>query len=187
LVSCVSKSSGWDNGTSASITLRAAGPADGRLRHAAARDGAIDIAGTGRLVRVATDGALDTAFGGRQQPALAQVRIPRQRARADADLRRILARVTASGPGLVSLRVRDGRRRVLAAVVAPVYAADTTNVRIPLTATGRRVLRRTRTLRVRVGHRFRDVLTRARPRHDDRTAAVGGRRRLTSRRGRSGG
>jgi uncharacterized delta-60 repeat protein len=103
--------------------------------------------------------APDASFGGPQQEALARVRIPRQRARVDAELRRVLARVTASGPGLVLLRVRDGRRRVLASVVAPVYAAGTTNVRVPLTATGRRVLRRARTLGVRVGHEFRDVLT----------------------------
>jgi hypothetical protein len=103
--------------------------------------------------------ASDTSFGGPQQPPLARVRIPRQRARADAELRRVLARITASGPGLVSLRVRDERRRVLAAVVAPVYTAGTTNVRIPLTATGRRVLRRAHSLRVQVGRDFRDVLT----------------------------
>jgi uncharacterized delta-60 repeat protein len=99
--------------------------------------------------------APDTSFGGPQQPALARARIPRQRARADADLRRVLAQVTASGPGLVSLRVRDGRRRILAAV----YAAGTANVRIPLTATGRRILRRARSLRVQVGRDLRDVLT----------------------------
>jgi len=56
------------------------------------------------------------------------------------------------------LRVRDGNRRILAQQVAPVYAAGRTTVRIPLTATGRRILRRG-PLRVLVGHDFRDVLT----------------------------
>ena len=67
-------------------------------------------------------------------------------------------RVKTSGPGLLLLRVRDGRRRILAQQVAPVYAAGRTTVRIPLTATGRRLLRRG-PLRVLVGHDFRDVLT----------------------------
>jgi hypothetical protein len=59
----------------------------------------------------------------------------------------------------VLLRVRDGRGRVLARDVAAVYAAGTTMVRIPLTATGLRVLRRARSIRVQVGRDFRDVLT----------------------------
>jgi uncharacterized delta-60 repeat protein len=101
----------------------------------------------------------DTSFGGPQQPALARVRVPRQRASSDVRLGRVLARVTASAPGLVQLRVRDGRRRILAQSVAPLYAAGTTSVRIALTKTGRRVLRRARNVRVQVGHDFRDVLT----------------------------
>lgn len=103
--------------------------------------------------------APDTAFGGAQAPARARVRLPRQRARSAVELRRVLARVTTSGPGLVLLRVRDGRGRVLAQDVAPAYRAGTTTVRIALTKTGRRVLRRGRSIRVRVGHDFRDVLT----------------------------
>jgi len=101
----------------------------------------------------------DTAFGGPQVPAQARVRAPRQRARSAAELRRVLVRVTTSGAGLVQLRVRDGRGRVLAQDVASVFAAGTTTLRIPLTATGRRILRRGRSIRVRVGRDFRDVLT----------------------------
>ena len=101
----------------------------------------------------------DTAFGGPQLPAQARVRAPRQRARSAAELRRVLIRVTTSGAGLVQLRVRDGRGRVLAQDVASVFAAGTTTLRIPLTATGRRILRRGRSIRVRVGRDFRDVLT----------------------------
>ncbi|MDP1846267.1 MAG: hypothetical protein Q8K79_00635 [Solirubrobacteraceae bacterium] len=101
----------------------------------------------------------DTTFGGPQLPARARVRVPRQRARSAAELRRVLVRVTTSGAGLMTLRVRDGRGRVLARTVAPAYAAGTTSVRIPLTTTGRRILRRGRSLRVRVGRDFRDILT----------------------------
>jgi len=68
-------------------------------------------------------------------------------------------RVTASGPGLALLRVRDGRRRVLAQSLEPLYAAGSVTVRIPPTATGRSVLRRGRSVRVSVGYAFRDVLT----------------------------
>ena len=103
--------------------------------------------------------APDLAYGGPQQAARATVRVPRQRARSDYDLRRVLARVTTNGPGLVLVRIRDGRRRVLAQVVAPAYVAGTTTVRVPLTTTGRSVLRRGRSLRVLAGVDFRDVLT----------------------------
>ncbi len=100
----------------------------------------------------------DRAFGGRARATVARVSVARQRARSDVHLRRVLVRVKTSGPGLLLLRVRDGRRRILAQQVAPVYAAGRTTVRIPLTATGRRILRRG-ALRVLVGHDFRDVLT----------------------------
>lgn len=101
----------------------------------------------------------DTTFGGPQLPAQARVRVPRQRARSAAELRRVLARVTTSGAGLLNLRVRDGRGRILAHDVIAIYAAGTTTVRIPLTTTGRRILRRGRSIRVRIGRDFRDILT----------------------------
>ena len=101
----------------------------------------------------------DPTFGGPQLPAQARVRVPRQRARSAAELRRVLLRVTTSGAGLVQLRVRDARGRVLAQGVAAVFAAGTTTVRLGLTTNGRRILRRGRSLRVRAGHDFRDVLT----------------------------
>lgn len=100
----------------------------------------------------------DPAFGGRARATVARVSVARQHARSDVHLRRVLVRVKTSGPGLLLLRVRDGHRRILAQQVAPVYAAGRTTVRIPLTATGRRILRRG-SLRVLVGHDFRDVLT----------------------------
>jgi hypothetical protein len=59
----------------------------------------------------------------------------------------------------VTLRVRDARGRILAQDVAAIYAAGRTTVRVPLTTTGRRILRRGRSLRVRVGRDFRDILT----------------------------
>ena len=101
----------------------------------------------------------DTAFGGPQLPAQARVVVPRQRARSAAELRRVLVRVTTSQGGLVNLRVRDARGRILAQDVTAIYAAGRTTVRIPLTTTGRRILRRGRSLRVRVGRDFRDILT----------------------------
>ena len=101
----------------------------------------------------------DTSFGGPQPPARARVLLPRQRARSAAELRRVLVRVRTSGAGLVQLRVRDGRGRILAQDVAAIYAAGTTTVRIPLTTTGRRILRRGRSIGVRIGRDFRDVLT----------------------------
>ncbi|CAA9501522.1 MAG: hypothetical protein AVDCRST_MAG53-2022 [uncultured Solirubrobacteraceae bacterium] len=103
--------------------------------------------------------APDRAFGGPQAPARLRLTVPAQRASSSARLRRILVRVTASGPGLALLRVRDGRRRVLAQSLEPVYAAGSTTVRVPLTTTGRRVLGRGRAARVSVGYAFRDVLT----------------------------
>lgn len=103
--------------------------------------------------------APDPTYGGPQAPARATVIVPRQRARSDYDLRRVLVRVTTNGPGLVLVRIRDGRRRVLAQVVAPAFAAGRTTVRVPLTQTGRSVLRRGRSLRVQAGVDFRDVLT----------------------------
>jgi uncharacterized delta-60 repeat protein len=101
----------------------------------------------------------DRAFGGPQTPARFGLAVPAQRASSAAELRRILVRVTASGPGLALLRVRDGRRRVLAQSLEPIYAAGRTTVRVGLTRTGRDVLRRGRSVRVTVGHAFRDVLT----------------------------
>lgn len=102
----------------------------------------------------------DERFGGPQQAGSARVRLPRQRVRADVSLDRVLARVTANGPGLVGLRVRDGRRRIVAQSVVPVYRAGTSSARIRLTRTGRRILRsRGANVRVTVGFDFRDILT----------------------------
>lgn len=101
----------------------------------------------------------DTTFGGPQHAPTASVRLPRQRARSDADLRRVLAQLTTSGPGLVRLRVRDGRGRLLANTVEPAFAVGTTTVRIPLTKSGRTILRGSRGVRVRVSCDLRDVLT----------------------------
>lgn len=99
----------------------------------------------------------DPAFGGPATVPRVAVSVPAQRARSSAELRRVLVRIKAPGPGLVLVRVRDGRRRILAQSVEPVYAAGTSSARIPLTTLGRSALRRP--LRVEVGHLFRDVLT----------------------------
>lgn len=101
----------------------------------------------------------DRAFGGPQSPARFRLSVSVQRASQDASLHRILVRGMASAPGLALLRVRDTRRRVLAQSLEPIYAGGTTTVRVPLTAIGRSVLRRGRSVRVSVGYAFRDVLT----------------------------
>ena len=98
-------------------------------------------------------------YGGPQQLPRTSVRLPRQRARLDYERRRVLAHVTTNGPGLVLVRIRDAQLRTLAQVVAPAFTAGTTTVRVPLTRTGRSVLRRGGGLRVTARATFRDVLT----------------------------
>jgi hypothetical protein len=140
-------------------------------------DGSLVLAGGVRIVRYGSDGrgfstglfaglaltpalGLDRTFGGSPAPASFQVRVPAQRAATDARRRRILVRVTASGPGLALLRMRDDRRRVLAQSLHPVFAAGKGSaVQVALTTLGSRVLGQGRSVRVSVGHAFRDVLT----------------------------
>ena len=99
----------------------------------------------------------DGSFGGAATRARFSLRVARQHARGSARARRILMRVRASGPGLALLRVRDGRRRILAQQVVPIFASGGTTVRLPLTVTGRRVLR-SGGRRVIVSYRFVDVV-----------------------------
>jgi uncharacterized delta-60 repeat protein len=100
----------------------------------------------------------DRSFGGPAQPARLTVQIRRQRARTDAAKRRVVLRLTASQAGLVALRVRDARKRVLASGTHPVYAAGTKIVSVGLTSLGRRVLGRARHgLRISVRHDYRDI------------------------------
>jgi hypothetical protein len=87
------------------------------------------------------------------------VYVPAQRARSDARAQRVLVRVTTSQPGLMLLRVRDGHRRLLAQTVAPIYTSGTAAIHIPLTDTGRTVLRRAHGIRVLVGTALRSVTT----------------------------
>lgn len=101
----------------------------------------------------------DLSVGGPQIPARARVVIPRQRARTALRRARVVARVTTSGPGLVQVRVRDGRGRLLAQTVEPSYVAGTATARVALTPLGRRALRQTPGLRLFVRYDFRDVLT----------------------------
>jgi uncharacterized delta-60 repeat protein len=98
----------------------------------------------------------DRSFGGPVVPATTSVELIPQRARTARVRRFARVRLTASGPGLTLVRVRDGRRRILFAGVVPVYAAGTSTVAVPITATG---LRRPASPRaVQVGVAFRDVL-----------------------------
>ena len=108
----------------------------------------------------------DRAYGGKASTPRLRLAVPRQHARSDYRLRRVLVRARASTPGLLLVRVRDGRGRVLAEQVAPVYEAGSVTVRVPLTHTGRKVLRHPgKGLRVRVGHDLRGLL-------DERTRGV---------------
>jgi Domain of unknown function (DUF5122) beta-propeller len=100
----------------------------------------------------------DPAYGGAQVTPTLSVAVPAQHARSDVSLKRILVRGRASAPGLLLLRVRDGRRHVLAQSVEPVFAAGSFTARVPLTTLGRSILRHGGR-RVLVGRAFRDVLT----------------------------
>ena len=103
--------------------------------------------------------ALDRSFGGPQQPVAATVRVRPQRAVSSARLRRIKVRVSASESGLLLLRVRDTRGRLLGGSLQPVYAAGARTVLIPLTNLGAQRLRGARRgLRITVRHEFRDIV-----------------------------
>ena len=87
---------------------------------------------------------LDRSFGGAQSPARATGQFRRQRARTAATRGSVSLRVTAPEAGLVFLRVRDGRGRILASGAHPVFAAGPKIMSVRLTTLGRRVLRRIR-------------------------------------------
>lgn len=102
---------------------------------------------------------LDRDYGGSASAPRVRLRVPRQHARSDYLLRRVLVRAHASTPGLLLVRVRDGHGRILAQEIAPVYEAGEVTLRVPLTHTGRNVLRHGgKGLRVRVGHDLRGLL-----------------------------
>jgi hypothetical protein len=69
--------------------------------------------------------------------------------------RLVRLRVRASGPGLLRVRVKDRRGRVLAAGLVPVHNGGERAVRVATTRAGRRALRRR--LAVRVSGTFRDL------------------------------
>ena len=101
----------------------------------------------------------DRSFGGPQQPAAATVRVRPQRAVTSARLRRIKVRVSASEAGLLLLRVRDARGRLLGGSLQAVYAAGTRTVLVGLTNLGAQRLRAARRgLPIRVRHEFRDIV-----------------------------
>jgi uncharacterized delta-60 repeat protein len=102
--------------------------------------------------------APDLTFGGPAASPTVKVSLTSQQARSTVALRGVLARVTASGPGLVSIRVNDVRGRILARRTETVFAAGPTTTRVTLTSTGKRLMRRARNLRVRVRYEFRDLL-----------------------------
>jgi len=103
--------------------------------------------------------APDTTFGGPQELPILRVSVTRQRARLALRLGGVRVGLSASTPGLVRLRVRDGRGRILAQTVEPIFSTRATSARIPLTKTGRRILHSGRSIRVFAGYDFRDVLT----------------------------
>jgi len=117
--------------------------------------------GTGLLAAAAYTPALqpDPSFGGSRTPVRASVRVPRQTTRAAVKLQAVRVRLTASGPGLALVRVRDGRQRIVARSIVPVYRAGTSTVNIRVEWAGLELLRAQRELRVQVGYEFRDVFT----------------------------
>jgi uncharacterized delta-60 repeat protein len=117
--------------------------------------------GTGLLAAVAYTPALqpDLSFGGPRKPARASLRVPRQTTLSARKLGAVRVRLTASGPGLALIRVRDGHRRVLARSIVPVYRAGTSTVKVRIEWSGLRTLRARPELRVQVGYEFRDLFT----------------------------
>jgi uncharacterized delta-60 repeat protein len=104
----------------------------------------------------------DLTFGGPQQPASLKVEVRRQRGRTAARRGTIALRVTASQPGLVFLRVRDTRNRVLASGTHPLHSAGSTILRVRLYSAGRRTLSGARRgTRITVRHEYRDILAAA--------------------------
>ena len=100
----------------------------------------------------------DPSFGGPASAPRATVTLASQRASSTVALRGVLARVTASGAGLLRVSVRDPSGRILARRTEAVYAAGTTRMRVTLTKAGKRLLRRARDLRVRARYEFRDLV-----------------------------
>jgi uncharacterized delta-60 repeat protein len=103
--------------------------------------------------------APDTSFGGPQELPILRVSVSRQSARSSLRFGGMRVGLSATGAGLVRLRVRDARRRILAETVEPIFSTRATNLRIPLTTTGRRLLHGGHTMRVFAGYDFHDVLT----------------------------
>lgn len=103
--------------------------------------------------------APDPSFGGPRRPPVLDVRVRRRRAVDSARQRAILVRVDAPEAGLVLLRVRDARGRLLGGSLQPVYRPGATTMQIGLTSAGTRRLRAARRgLRISVRHEFRDIV-----------------------------
>ncbi len=104
------------------------------------------------------DLTLDPSFGPPPAPAAASLRFVAQRARTAYSRRVVVARLIASGAGLARIRVRDGRGRILAEGVEPVYRPGSANVLVQFTRAGATALRSGRRTAVTVTASFRDVL-----------------------------
>jgi uncharacterized delta-60 repeat protein len=85
--------------------------------------------------------ALDAAFGGSATPLTLSVRIARQRARTTLRRGTIRIVLNASAVGLTRVRIMRGGRTVAGGQL-PVFAAGPNSLGAPLTAYGRRYLRR---------------------------------------------
>ena len=156
-------------------------PEPGELRQTSFRtaeavqraDGSLLVAGAVRVVRYTGEGAglstgrfavgaitpaltVDRRFGGPATRPRLDIRVVRQRAVTSARLGRIVLRASASGPGLVLIRVR-ARGRVIAQGLEPLFAAGRTTIRLPTTGIGDRLLRRHAPLRVSLSARSRDL------------------------------
>jgi hypothetical protein len=102
---------------------------------------------------------LDPSFGGPTAPARLSVRLPAQRAVADASRRtlRVAVDATTSGPGLALLEVR-ARGVLIARSTAPVLRTGGQRLRALLTVRGRRELRHAHRVSVMLQATFRDLV-----------------------------
>jgi hypothetical protein len=116
------------------------------------------------------DMTLDPDFGGAADALRLSVGIPRQRSASVRVLKRVLIRIRSSAPGLAIVKVR-ARGRVIAQMTVPLYTAGTSSMRVRLTKTGERMLRRGTGVPVAVNVRARDFLA------VDATARASGRLR----------
>ena len=100
--------------------------------------------------------ALDSAFGGPAVRPAVRLKLPR-RVTVAAVAPSVTVGVRSSSPGLAAVRVRL-RGRIVARETVPVWRSGWSSVRVLLTRSGSRRLRREHTVNLRAAARFADLL-----------------------------